>query len=298
MLRLRLRIIGLCAALLCPALAAGSGGSIIGASLNGTTNELQLIVADLASFVVAPLGPSYSGLMSLGQAAAIAGSVFWTCLLNTTGGATLYGFDSATGAMVANIPTTLFPGITQGDVWLEDLFTMPDGGLRVVGFAPRLKQQMVWDVNTSTAAVTLLGAVNTTGASCGDFGDAAFDTSTGRLFLTCATAYDDPSGNTVLIVNATAGPGFGAVLSSFAIPNHLDFLQWDPVRGELVGLGLQLGGPSGYARNLTWITDAGMMSSAGACGAGSSGGRGAAPPCLPACLPRVCRRPRRVLCRP
>lgn len=256
------------AALLCCANAkSAGGGSIIGAAVNGTTNELQLIVADLESFIVATLGPSYAGLLSYGQAAAVLGGVFWTSLMNVTGGVTLCGFDVATGAMVANLPTTDFPGISSGDVWLEDLFPLPDGRLRAVGYAPRLQQQMVWDVNASTAAVSLLGAVNTSGTACGDFGDAAFDAASGRLFLTCAQSYDDPAGATVLVVNATGGAGFGTVLASFGIPNHLDFLQWDPVRAELVGLGLQLGGPDGYARNLTWVTAAGSLSSAGELGA-------------------------------
>jgi len=40
-------------------------------------------------------------------------------------------------------------------------------------------------------------------------------------------------------------------------------VQWDSLRGELVGLALQTGGPNGYARNLTWVTDGGTMNSAG-----------------------------------
>jgi len=209
-----------------PSSHAGSAGCVVGAAVNGTTNELQLIVSDLGSYEVTPLGPPQPGFESLGQAAIVSGSTFWTCLLNTSGGATLAGFDLDSGAMIASLATHDWPGVAGGDAWIENAFLQPPG-LLLVGYAARAKQQLLWSLNLSSMDVALLGTINTSAApaGCGDFGDAAYDPSTSRLFLTCAASFDDPAGNVVLVVDAAPGPDAGSVTASFSVPDHFDFAQ-------------------------------------------------------------------------
>ena len=202
-------------------------GRIIGASVNGTSNELQLISANLSTYEVSPLGPPLLNFEPLGQAAVVIGNTLWTCLLNIRGGATLVGFDVDSGAVVASLPTVAWPGVDGGDAWLEGAFVQQPAGLLLVGFAPRAKLQLLWSLNLTSLDVQLVAVINTSSAQggCLDFGDPAFDSATNRLYLTCASAYDDPAGNVVLAVDATPGPGAGAVVGSFFVPNHFDFAQ-------------------------------------------------------------------------
>ncbi len=240
-------------ALLRPATAApprlrGSNGNVYAVSLNGTNNEANFLRVSLDSYTLWA-GPPLPGVRNIGQCAIVSadGATFWTAaIVNTASGEGMFlvGIDTATGALTQLLNTSAWPGADGGHVLVEELFPAAGGGLMVVARVLRGAQLLLQWSGKPADMPMLLGAVNVSG------GDLAYDAAGQRLFEVVPGQSDDDSGT---LVTVTTGPGAPATSASIPLAAHFGFPQWLGSRKALVGLSLTVGGPNGYARNVTLL---------------------------------------------
>jgi hypothetical protein len=224
------------------------GGNVYAVSLNGTNNEANFVRVSLDTFELWA-GPPLPGVRSIGQCALVSadGGTLWTAaIVNTVAGEGMYllGIDTAAGCVTHMLNTSAWPGAGGGHVLVEELFTAAGGGLLVVARVLRGPQLLLAWSGDPAASPTLLGALNMSG------GDFAFDAASQRLFEVVPGVNDDDSG---MMVTFTSGPGAPAPVGSIPLAAHFGFPQYLGPRKALVGLSLIVGGPNGYARNVTLL---------------------------------------------
>jgi len=221
-------------------------GNVYAVSLNGTNNEANFMRVSLDTYSLWA-GPPLPGVRNLGQAAIVSGGTFWTAaIVNTEVGEGMFllGIDTVTGGVTHLLNTSTWPGVGGGHALVEELFPSPGGGLVVVARVLHGAQLLYTWTGDAVAAPVLLGAVNVSG------GDLAFDGEAQRLFEIVPGASDDDSGT---LVTVSTGPGAPSTVGSVPLASHFGFPQWLGPRKALLGLSLTVGGPNGYARNVTLL---------------------------------------------
>jgi len=230
-----------------------SNGFIYALSLNGTTNEANLLIADLDTYILRA-GPPLPGVRTIGQGAAVStdGATFYAfAIVNMAGageGTYLVCLSTASGEVVTFLNTTQWPGSNGTHLFVEDLFPHPAGGLLVVvrplGGSGTQQLLLHYQGDPSTPPL-LLGGVVASG------GDMSWDSSTNLLYEVLPGATDDDSGS---LFTVSTGPGAPKVIGKqIPLTSHFGFPQWSPTRKALVGLSLAPGGPNGYYRNVTLL---------------------------------------------
>jgi hypothetical protein len=227
-------------------------GHIYCLSLNGTSNEVNLLAVDLLTFEVFT-GPPLPGVRDLGQAGIVedsTGTYYSDAILMEASGDffALLGVDVHSGQVTQVLNTSAWPGAGGKRLGIQELFATGQGSLLVVGRVLGQSEQLLFSLDASSGAVALLGAVNISGE------DMALDVASQKLYQVVTDGNDEDSGS---LFTVSTGPGAPKVQGSpVALSSHFSFPQFDSKTGMLTGLSLITGGPYGYMRNVTLLDPA------------------------------------------
>jgi hypothetical protein len=228
-------------------IACAQRGTIYAVSLNGTTNEPNLLALDLDTYIIRA-GPPLGGFEFLGQACAVdsSGSTFFVFGIDRSASGdefALVGIDTLSGLVSLKSNTSTWPGVGVGRFFVTAIF--PDNGsLLVIGHVLSESRNESLMFYRFTSEATQLGAI--TNASVAD--DFTFDAARSVLYAIVPGQNDDDSGTIETI--SFSPPAVPTVTASFPLENHYEFPQVVS-GGKLLGLTLAVTPGGGYARNVT-----------------------------------------------
>lgn len=242
-------------------------GKIYSVATNGTTNQLNFLVADLQTFEVFPLGPAFDGDV-LGSAALVTSDqVFWFCHLALSPEAILLtGIDTATGNIKYAYDTATW---AAGHVFITGIFEgdVP-GMLRVFGEDPKLGTSFFFHVSASNGSAVLEGSLD---ASTPTGYDPAWDPAGRRAFFYLGDGNDEDSGS--LRVFDLSSPAQPRLAGAIPLQQHYSLPQWDAATSSLLGFTVQAQPDGSYVRNVTqlFVADSGRGGQYNATARGSTG---------------------------
>ena len=241
-----------------PPSAGGALGNIYAVTSNGTTNQLNFISVDLDTWEIA-VGPAQPpSLDTFGQACLYSNAsgtpLLWTFLFSQTDNF-VAGWDVRSGTLARMVNVSTWPG--GGPYFIEAIFAHGDArddALLVIGSYgsadPTVQSLYVVSGASGPApSAALLGNISCRGLG-GYCADATVDVAGGRLFQISGEDDTGDSGALVVTDLATLAP-----VTSYALDAHFSFAQFDAATGTVIGLTLVDGGASGYARNVSVLTN-------------------------------------------
>jgi hypothetical protein len=205
---------------------------------------------------VAPLPPGPL-IHLIGQAALYDNGTFWTAYISgefDPGARLVVGINVGTREVAYTLNASSWQAPTPLHV-VVDIFANPHsfggGGLIVTARLSHSEDLYFYEVADPRGAGTarLLGSLD-----CTYCADMAWDP-TGELLyaLYNAEASDDATGS--LVVISTANASAPTVIANVSLQGHFSFPQWDGATRSVIGLTLVEGGPAGFTRNVTLLSD-------------------------------------------
>ena len=224
-------------------------GHIYAIARNASSDVIQFVDVDLTTWETSigslPLG--------FGETATLYSNGFvWSEQAISADTRYLSAIDVSTKAVNVSINMSSW---TPAPRFVLALFEAPStivgGGLIVIARSVQNNGQDVYLVSdpAGTANVSHVGTIN-----CIDCGDWAWDQAGEVFYAISNEESSDPSGSSLIgisIANASAP----VVLANFTLLDAFEFPQWDAVNNALFGLSLISGGPAGYSRNVTILSN-------------------------------------------